>query len=240
MPQPHEASFVLPTPDVARTTVQGFDLYLPNTTAPAPAVLLVHGVPYTAEGRPQPSTWPIYQGYGAQLADRGCVAATVDHSPDGRPDDRSAETLTNAIAALRSHPRVDGGRMALWFFSGSAPLSVAFLQNPPDWLRCVALTYPVLGDSELVTIRGLHPIEAVAGAGALPIVMTVVGHELPDVAPTQPPFIEAARAARAELKVIEVPDGRHGFDVLDHTDQSRRAVIAALSAVTGSLAACPS
>jgi dienelactone hydrolase len=156
----------------------------------------------------------------------------VDHSPDGFPDDdRSTAALSAAIAAVRAHSRVDGNRIGLWFFSGGAPLAATYLQSPPEWLRCVALTYPVLGDSELVTIRGVHPVEAVAGAGGLPIVMNVVGRELADVAPTQPPFIDAARAAGAELEVVEVPDGHHGFDVLDHTDESRRAVTAALSAV---------
>jgi dienelactone hydrolase len=195
--------------------------------------VLIHGVPYSAEGRDLPSAWQIYRGYASQLADRGCVATVVDHSPDGLPDeDRSLTALSKAIAAVRAHPRVDESRVALWFFSGGSPLSVGFLQSPPDWLRCIALTYPVLGDCELVTIRGVHPIDAVAGARELPLVMTVVGRELPDVALTQPPFIEAARAAGVDLELIEVPDGRHGFDVLDHTDESRRAVAAALSAVT--------
>ena len=62
--------------------------------------------------------------------------------------------------------------------------------------------------------------------------MTMVGRELADVAPTQPPFVKAARAAGAVLEVIEVPDGRHGFDVLDHTDESRAAVDAALTLMT--------
>ncbi|MFI5695248.1 alpha/beta hydrolase family protein [Kribbella sp. NPDC051586] len=231
-----DPAFVLPTPDVARTTHEGLELYLPTSTEPAPAVLLIHGVPYSAEGRPLPSAWNIYQGYASQLADRGCVAAAVDHSPDGRPDDeRSNAALAKAIAAVRAYPRVDGGRLALWFFSGSGPLAAPFLQNPPEWLRCVALTYPVLGDTELVTVRGVHPVEAVKGARGLSVVMTVVGHELADVAPTQPPFIDAARAAGVRLEVIEAPNGRHGFDVLDHTDESRQAVGSALAAVSASV-----
>jgi acetyl esterase/lipase len=237
MPDPQPA-FVLPTPDVQRTPHEGFELYLPVAAEQAPAVILVHGVPYTAEGRPVPSAWPIYQGYASQLADLGCVATVVDHSPDGLPDDdRSSAALSAAISAVRAHPRVNGNRVGLWFFSGGAPLAATYLQHPPEWLRCVALTYPVLGDSDLVTIRGMHPIEAVAGAGGLPIVMTVVGRELADVAPTQPPFIEAARAAGADLEVVEVPEGHHGFDVLDHTDESRRAVTTALSSVTARLRA---
>ncbi|MFG1909600.1 hypothetical protein [Kribbella sp. NPDC048928] len=161
----------------------------------------------------------------------------MNHSPDGLPDDdRSNAAIAAATTALRTHPRVDGERIALWFFSGAGPLASPFLHSPPEWLRCVALTYPVLGDSELVTVRGTHPVEAVAGAGKLPVVMTVVGHELPDVAPTQPPFVEAARAAGVRLQLIDVPNGRHGFDVLDHTDESRAAVTAALDAVTALLA----
>jgi dienelactone hydrolase len=234
---PSDPPFVLPPPEVARATHDGLDLYLPDSSEPAPAVLLIHGVPYGAEGRALPSEWGIYRGYASQLADRGRVATVVNHSPDGLPDDdRSNAALVAAITALRTHPRVDGERLALWFFSGAGPLASQFLYNPPSWLRCVALTYPVLGDSELVTVRGLSPVEAVAGAGKLPVVMTVVGRELPDVAPTQPPFVEAARAAGVQLQLIDVPNGRHGFDVLDHTDESRAAVTAALDAVTTLLA----
>ncbi len=230
---PDDPAFVLPTPDVTRTTYEGLQLNLPDASEPAPAVLLIHGVPYRADGKPLPSAWQIYQGYAAQLAAHGSVAAVVDHSPDGLPDDdRSLTALSKAIAAVRAHPRVDATRVALWFFSGGSPLSVGFLESPPDWLRCIALTYPVLGDSELVTIRGVHPLDAVRGARGLPLVMTVVGRELPDVALTQPPFIEAARVAGVDLELIEVPEGRHGFDVLDHTEESRQAVAAALSAVT--------
>ena len=89
----------------------------------------------------------------------------VDHSPDGlADDDRSLAALSEAIAAVRAHPRVDAIGLRLWFFSGGSPLAAELLQDPPEWLRCVALTYPVLGDSELVTIRGVHPVDAVAGA----------------------------------------------------------------------------
>ncbi|WP_427893301.1 alpha/beta hydrolase [Kribbella sp. GL6] len=225
--------FVLPTPAVATTTHDGLTLHLPSTSEPSPAVLLIHGVPYAAQDRPQPSAWHIYRGYAAQLAGLGCVAVTVDHSPDGLPDEhRSLAAISKAIDAVRAHPQVDSDRIALWYFSGGAPLSAGFLQTPAAWLRCVALTYPVLGDSELVTIRGVPPVEAVRGARGLPMVLTLVGNELPDVALTQPPFVDAARAAGVELRVIDVPNGRHGFDVLDHTDESRRAVGDALAAVT--------
>lgn len=43
-------------------------------------------------------------------------------------------------------------------------------------------------------------------------------------------------AAPAGLETIDVPDGHHSFDVLDHTDQSREAVERAFAWVFAHLA----
>jgi hypothetical protein len=83
-----DPAFVLPTPDVASTTHEGLELYLPSGADPAPAVLLIHGVPYSAEGRPVPSAWNIYQGYGSQLADR--------HTDESR---QAVTAALNAVSA---------------------------------------------------------------------------------------------------------------------------------------------
>ncbi|WP_279581102.1 hypothetical protein [Fodinicola feengrottensis] len=48
-------------------------------------------------------------------------------------------------------------------------------------------------------------------------------------------FVAEAHTQGRSLEVIDVPDGRHGFDMLDHDDDSRRAVRAALSWVTRTL-----
>jgi beta-phosphoglucomutase-like phosphatase (HAD superfamily) len=48
-------------------------------------------------------------------------------------------------------------------------------------------------------------------------------------------FLTAAAGHAAGLRVIDVPNGQHGFDCLDHTEESRTAVTAALEAVHGAL-----
>ena len=68
------------------------------------------------------------------------------------------------------------------------------------------------------------PVAAVSTAPKLPIVLTRVGHEYPDFARTQDAFVDAARANGVALQVVEVPGGQHGFDSLDHTEESRVAV----------------
>lgn len=48
-------------------------------------------------------------------------------------------------------------------------------------------------------------------------------------------FLTAAQAQGASMGIIDVANGQHGFDTLDHTDDSRRAVSQALSWVTSAL-----
>jgi acetyl esterase/lipase len=131
---------------------------------------------------------------------------------------------------------VDGDRVALWFFSGGAPLSADWLRTPPPWLRCLALTYPLAAPMSGWSLdTRFQPAEAVGTAGALPVVLTRVGLENPPIAATVETFAAAASAADARLEIIDVPDGQHGFDYLDHTDQSRDAVERALDLVLATL-----
>ncbi|NJC22656.1 acetyl esterase/lipase [Arthrobacter pigmenti] len=44
-----------------------------------------------------------------------------------------------------------------------------------------------------------------------------------------------ARESSASLEVIDVPEGQHGFDMLDHTAESREAVTQAVDWVSAAL-----
>lgn len=76
---------------------------------------------------------------------------------------------------------------------------------------------------------------AVSTAPELPILLTRVGHEYPDFAPTQDAFVDAARTHDVPLEVIEVREGQHAFDILDHTEESRTAVKRAMAWVAETL-----
>jgi dienelactone hydrolase len=202
-------------------------------------VVFVHGGPVPADLRPTPRDWPVFQGYGSLCAERGAIAATIDHRlHDIGSYPLAAADITEAVEAVRADPRVDAGRVALWFFSGGGLLIADWLRTPPDWLRCVAATYPVLAPPSDWDAR-FRPAQAVASAGDLPIVLTQVGLERPPIAATVTAFIDAASACGAHLEIIDVPNGQHGFDALDHTDESRQAVSAALNSVLGHLGPMP-
>ncbi|MFI5690458.1 nuclear transport factor 2 family protein [Kribbella sp. NPDC051586] len=184
-----------------------------------------------------PREWPVYKGYATAAARRGLVAAVVDHSLIHGLDRlvAAADEVEAAVGVLRSDPRVDPDRVGLWFFSGAGLLAGEWLDSRPDWLRFVALTYPLLatppGVDELVPaaeVIGKHDRGGGAGKASstdLPVLLTRAGLEREELAGPVAEFVSAGGAA---LDIIDVPKGHHGFDMLDHTEESRAAVTKAL------------
>ena len=226
--------FVLQVEIRAAERTGACDLYLPDRTAgPCPAVVFVHGGPLPADLRPTPRDWPVYQGYGSAVAARGVVGVTVDHRLHDLADyPQAAADVAAAVQEVRSDRRVDADRIAIWFFSGGGLLLAEWLRTPPGWLRCVAASYPVLAPLPGWEVDpGFRPAETIASAGDLPIVLTRVGRERPQIAATVDAFTKAADSCGAQVEIIDVPDGQHAFDMLDYTDESRQAVEHALDAV---------
>jgi hypothetical protein len=206
--------------------VGDLDFYRPASTARTGAILLVHGGPGPADLEVRPRDWPVYQGYATAIAQRGLVAVTVDHSLIRGYDQLStaADDVEAAIGILRADPQVDPGRIGMWFFSGSGLLAGEWLDSRPDWLRWIALTYPCLatppGVDELISAA-----EVIGKHKDLPVLLTRVGLERAELAGPVAEFVSAGGTA---LDIIDVPKGQHGFDMLDHTEESRAAVTKAL------------
>ncbi|MEU4689564.1 dienelactone hydrolase family protein [Actinoplanes sp. NPDC023714] len=212
------------------------DLYLPESASPRPAILFVHGGPLPPGMEPLPREWPMFQGYGSLAADHDVVGAVVEHRLQG-PDSYPAafDDVAAAVETLRGDPRVDGDRIALWYFSGGGRLAADYLRAAPSWLKVIAFTYPMVtpfpGWPDDPRFR---PAEAVTDAGDLPIVLTRVGQENPMIAEGVAGFVAAAE--KANLTVVDVPNGRHGFDNQNDSDESREAITKAVDLVIAALA----
>ncbi|MCZ7436563.1 hypothetical protein O7598_09195 [Micromonospora sp. WMMC241] len=82
------------------------------------------------------------------------------------------------------------------------------------------------------------PADTVAGtARSVPLVLTRAGRERPEVAPAIDAFLAAAARHGTPVQVVDVPNGQHGFDALDHTEESRAAVRTARDALLDLLVA---
>ncbi|GGO96371.1 alpha/beta hydrolase [Wenjunlia tyrosinilytica] len=234
----HLGPFLLDVPQRRRERVGRVDLHLPDADGPRPAVVFVHGGPVPPDVEPTPRDWPTLVGYGQYVASLGVVGVVVDHRLHDLGDHgRAAEDVAEAVELVRADPRVDGGRVALWYFSGGGLLSADWLAAPAPWLRCVAASYPMLAPLPNwgLTDSRFRPAVAVRNAGRLPIVLTRVGLERAEIAVTVDEFLSAAEDCEANVEVVDVPHGRHGFEAIDHTEEARDAVERAVRSVLGHL-----
>ncbi|MFF1926124.1 alpha/beta fold hydrolase [Streptomyces sp. NPDC058221] len=234
----HLRPFVLDVPDIPRERNGQVDLYLPGAEGPRPAVVFVHGGPVPAGALPAPREWPAPVGYARYTAEQGAVGVTVAHRLHDVADyARAAADVAAAVELVRADPRVDEDRIALWFFSGGGLMTAPWLRQPPPWLRCLAASYPVMAPLPyLGPVDGrFRPVEAVADAGDLPVVVVRVGRETPAIAATVEEFLTASEKCGAVVEVIDVPHGRHSFDTVDPTEESREAVRRAMRSVLGRL-----
>ncbi|MFE9726763.1 alpha/beta hydrolase [Streptomyces sp. NPDC005794] len=231
----HLRPFLLDVPEVPRERTDNIDLYPPPAArGPRPALVFVHGGPVPSAARPTPRDWPVLTGYARYAAGHGVVGVTLDHRLHAVTDyERAAADVADAVARVRADPRVDEDRVALWFFSGSGPLTADWMGKPPPWLRCLAADYPIMAplpnwgrlDSRF------YPAEAVAHAGALPLVLVRAGLETAEIAATVEEFLTAAWDSGADVEVVDVPNGHHAFETIDRTDESRGAVHRAMRTV---------
>ncbi|MGW7310849.1 alpha/beta hydrolase [Streptomyces sp. NPDC054835] len=233
----HAGTFLLDVAERPREREGRVDLHLPEAEGPRPAVLFVHGGPVSPDARPTPRDSTTLLGYARYVAGLGVVGATLDHRLHDLGDyPRAAEDLAEAVEFVRADPRVDGDRIALWFLSAGGLLSADWLAAPPPWLRTVALSYPVLAPPP--SWRAVHPRFRPAGAVAAaspPLVLIRAGLEHEVFAAAVEEFLTAAAKAGAAVDVVDAPLGHHGFETLDHTEDTRAAVVRATRAVLGHL-----
>ncbi|MGW3634739.1 alpha/beta hydrolase [Streptomyces sp. NPDC005122] len=230
----HLRPFPLEVPEVPRDRRGHVDLYVPDAKGPLPAVVLVHGGPVPAGSRPTPRDWPTLVGHARLAATEGVIGVTLDHRLHDVGDFESAATdVTAAMEVVRSDPRVDADRIALWFFSSGGLLAADWLRLPPAWLRCLAASYPILVPPPNWGLTGdrFLPVGALARAGALPIVLLRAGRESPEVAATVEAFVTAAKDCGAHLELVDVPNGHHGFETLDPSEETRLALRHAMRSV---------
>jgi hypothetical protein len=228
--------FVLPVPARTPEHCDTLDVYLPGEVVrPRPAILFVHGGPLPAEVRPGPRDWPVFEGYGSLAAARGAVGAVVGHrlhSPDAYAT--TAGDVQAAVELLRGDPRIDGERLALWFFSGGALLAADWLREPPAWLRVLGLSYPLLA-----ALPG-WPVSERFRSDRGPVGGWRSADRADPGRPGEPEDRRDGTAVRGS-GVEGVPGDRgrarrrHSFDVLDDDDASRAAISRAADLVMATL-----
>lgn len=234
-----DSQFCLKPDEIKPERHDNVDLYIPEGDGPFPAVVFVCGGPLPADAEwVNPREWPVYRGYGSLVAGHGLVCAPLQLPLNEWTEfPQAADALARAIEFVRADERVDADRIAIWFFCGGSPLISDFLRTPPPWLRCMAASYPALGSRPHMELPPrFEPAQALAEVGDIPpFLLTRVGLEAEPVARTVQTFVEATEKYEVPITIIDVPNGHHGFDLVDYTAESRAAVYQALDFVVKAL-----
>ncbi len=214
------------------------DVYSPpGPVSPRPTVILIHGGPVPRIGAKNMGS---YISCGELLAASGFVAVAFNHRflAQGRIVDAGAD-----VADLVAHVRqsagalgVDPERLALWAFSGGGPFLTAPLRERPEWLRAVVAYYAALdlgrrppADDGTVSdeVRRTYSAIGAVARGARSAPPTLVARAGLDSAWLNEGidrFIQTALENGVTLDVLNHPNGRHGFDILDDDPRSKQII----------------
>jgi acetyl esterase/lipase len=214
------------------------DLYAPpGPLRPRPAVILIHGGPIPRIGMKNIGQ---FVSYGQLLAASGFVAVTFDHrflAPGRLPD--AGGDVTDLVAYVRKNADslgIDPERLVLWAFSGGGPFLAAALRERPAWLRGVVAYYAVLdlqqppaGADDGISTEVRQSYSAIRGLGddarsVAPLIVARAGLDNAWLNGGIDRFVQAAVAKGATLDLLNHPDGRHGFDILDDDARSKEIV----------------
>ncbi len=218
------------------------DVYCPHELTEEtrlPGMLFIHGGPIPRNIPLRPTEWGIYQGYGALMAASGFIGITINHRYFNLPYlEQSASDIQDAIDYLRTnaaHFNLDPDRLGLWVFSGAGPHLSPFLLAPRPYIRCLVAYYATLDLRHSKFISQFLPdhlteyfspaaIIHQAPADVPPVFIVRADLDKALINQSIDLFVQAAQATKLPLKVVNHPQGQHGFDVEDDVPSTHQII----------------
>jgi acetyl esterase/lipase len=216
------------------------DLYRPSSSRGAsPVVFLVNG-DAPEEIIATAKDWGVFRSYGEHLAARGIVGAPFNHRSANRlaPTEVAADVVA-AIGFVRRRGGdlgIDIDRIGVWVFSAGGPFGVApLLQRRPEWLRCAAGFYtiwdlaPLRAGLPWATDESVRSWSCVTALDAEnpdlpPLFVARAGRDHAAILEGTDTFVRKAQERRVNLRVLDHPNGQHGFDTRNDDERSREII----------------
>ena len=201
-------------PDVKLT----FDLYKPPARAATPAsgaaarglpvVVFVNGVGWFRTTPPL-KEWGIYKDWARLVAVEGMAAVLYDSRAANVRED-----LTALVEHLRGNAAklgIDRDMIGIWACSANLRPGSAYALDPVNtWVKAGVFYY---GNVDTMNVRP-----------DLPVLVARAGLDTPFTNSSLSQYIQRAMARNANLTVLNLPNMRHAFDLVDSTEASRQAV----------------
>lgn len=228
---------------IGRTDLK-LDVYYANpteTASPPPTVVIVHG---NAEPNilKYAKDWGHYVSWAQLLATAGFNVVVFNH--------RALETFTklnevasdlqDAIDFIRQQAttlNLNKDQLGILAFSAGVPLSLRLALRPQtDFIRCIVAYYGpfdlrhleklVLPKVKLETLQEFSPLywlgKAVKQGQTIPAVLVVkAGLDSEELNQTTDRFVQEADKYKLKVELVEFATGKHSFDLLSDTKQTR-------------------
>ena len=225
------------------------DIYIPPGLAAGariPVVFFIHGGFLPRKIKLLPKEWGVFQSYGRFAAASGLVGVTFNHRYWGwtRDDmEQSFGDVLDAVRFARSHADtygIDADHAALWAFSGGGPHLSIPIREKLDHIRCVVSFYAFLDlmpearqmslDPKKERSADFSPITYLQKDDVKfpPMFIGRAGLDSPVINETVDRFIARALSRNEMIEVMNHPEGRHGFDILDANARSREIIVRAI------------
>lgn len=223
------------------------DIYIPNILSPSevrPAIVFVSG-DTPPEYMLTVKEWGIYTGWGRLVAAAGFVGITFQHRVMHELQvthlDEVVADVADVIAFVRRQAadfQIDPDRLCLWCGSaGATPGLHVGLRDGQPFIRCLISYYGLFDLALYARARQLDvppadvlqrfaPVTAFSQRkNALPpLLIARMGQDIPGLNEAVDQFIMVAEQVGASVEVLHYPEGHHGFDIEDDTDQSRTII----------------
>jgi acetyl esterase/lipase len=216
------------------------DAYVPTglaADARRPAVVFIHGGPSPPgadPAMPKPKDWGVFRSYGELAAASGMVGVTFNHRLYSlQAYDDSAADVQAVIEHMRAHAaelHVDPDRIAVWAYSGGGPLLGFAYRDAPPWLKAVVSDYAILDLPPEGTAPGaserLSPLRLLKSSErpVPPTFIARAGKDSPVINASVEAFVAVALAKNVTLELFTLPEGLHGFDLMNDDARSREAI----------------
>jgi acetyl esterase/lipase len=237
---PFDAAGVSRSSDIPYREVEGralmLDVYRPvGGDARLPVILFVHG-DGPAEVLEDAKDWGQYVSWGELAASNAFAGVTFNHR-SSKAGMQLPAVVSDVEAALEyvtghaTHLGLDPGRVGIWSCSLGVPFALNVAFEEPSRISCVAALYGPMDLTDVsvsIEVRQrFSPLHHLRSDRALPPALIVrAGADAPTLNETIDAFVTTALERNRRIDVINLPQARHGFDVLDDTAEARGAVTA--------------
>jgi acetyl esterase/lipase len=182
-----------------------FDLYRPpKSNAALPLVIFLNGV-----GRPELKNWGQYTSWPRLVATRGAAAISYSTAGDDAATYAQTETLLKYLREHAAELKLDMSRIAIWSCSANVRNGTAMLAKMPS-LRAAVFYYGIMSTPP--------------SQPDVPVLVARAGLDVLTINESIDRWTAQAVELDAPVTLIAYPHGRHGFELIDDTNESRAIV----------------